>query len=67
MTTSYLSNLVIDRETKMLFFKHWTRKDVNLDYLRVWGCQVIMRKVDRLGMKEKKKGFLVGYDVFERS
>ena len=36
---------------------------MSLDHLRMWGRQVIIRKVDRL-IVIKDKGFLIGYDVF---
>ena len=59
---SYLSDVVVDKTTKMTPFRHWFGTKVSLGYLRVWNCQAIMRIVDNLGVK-KEKYFLVRHEL----
>ena len=55
----------MDRIAKMTPFKHWFGIIHDLDHLRVWGCQVIIYKVDNLRVKEERK-LLVGYDLAKK-
>ena len=57
-TTSYLSNLVVDKTTKVTPFRHCLRTKHNLEHLHVWGCQVIINRVDN-----RRKMLLVASDL----
>ena len=59
---SYLSNLVVYNTSKMTTFRHWFRTKHDLDHLCIRGSQVIINKVNNLGVKEER-GLLVGYNL----
>ncbi|GJS18800.1 zinc finger, CCHC-type containing protein [Tanacetum coccineum] len=64
LTDCYLLNRVSNKKNRIAPYKLWTKRKLNLNYLRVWGCRAVVRppdpKLKTLGEKGIKCIF-VGY------
>ena len=46
LTACYLLNRVPNKSNKVTPYELWTKKNPNLNYLRVWGCRTVVRLPD---------------------
>ncbi|GJZ61173.1 zinc finger, CCHC-type containing protein, partial [Tanacetum coccineum] len=46
LTACYLLNRVLNKRNKITPYELWTKRKLNLDYLRVWGCKAVVRLPD---------------------
>ncbi|GKA20424.1 zinc finger, CCHC-type containing protein [Tanacetum coccineum] len=46
LTACYLLNRVPNKRNRITPYELWTKKKPNLNYLRVWGCRVVVRLPD---------------------
>ncbi|GJY70629.1 zinc finger, CCHC-type containing protein [Tanacetum coccineum] len=64
LTACYLLNRVPNKRNKITPYELWTKKKPNLNYLRVWGCRVVVRLPDLKLKTLAKRGIkciFVGY------
>ncbi|GJV84096.1 zinc finger, CCHC-type containing protein [Tanacetum coccineum] len=43
LTACYLLNMVPNKRSRMTPYELWTKRKPNMNYLRVWGCRVVIR------------------------
>ncbi|GKF53291.1 zinc finger, CCHC-type containing protein [Tanacetum coccineum] len=64
LTACYLLNRVPNKRSRMTPYELWTKRKPNMNYLRVWGCRVVVRlpypKLKTLG-KRGIECIFVGY------
>ncbi|GJY72576.1 zinc finger, CCHC-type containing protein [Tanacetum coccineum] len=46
LTTCYLLNKVSNKRNKITPYEIWTKRKLNINYLRVWGCRAVVRLPD---------------------